>query len=368
MDLAIVGLATGAVIEALVSPHLNGGADAPLLAAASLSLLARRWLPLPAIVVSLAFLAAAAAFDPNGLKDSVFPFFIGISAAACAGWIVDRREAFAGLIVVLIAIVFVQNQFPHSHPGDFVWTTLFFSAAWVVGYVLRRRVLQTAELRARAEALERGRAEEAARAVSEERARIARELHDVIAHSVSVMVVQAAGVRRLLAPEQERERQALETVEKTGRQALAEMRRLLGVLRTEAERPALTPQPGLTTIQQLVEQVRNAGLPVDLELEGEPVELPPGIDLAAFRIVQEALTNTLRHAGPAHAWVRVRYAADELELTISNDGVTTGADTDGYGLVGMRERVNLYGGKLEAGPRAGGGFSVRARLPLEVSR
>jgi signal transduction histidine kinase len=368
VDLAIVGLAVGGVIEALVSAHLNHAVDAPLLAAAALPLLARRRFPLPAPVLSLVFLAIAAAFDPNGLKDSIFPFFIGISAAACAGWIVDRREALAGWMVVVIALAFVQNQFPHHHPGDYIWTTLFFSAAWLVGYVLRRRVLQTHELRRRAETAERARADEAARAVAEERGRIARELHDVIAHSVSVMVVQSAGVRRLLPLEMEREREALETVEKTGRQTLAEMRRLLGVLRTEADRPELRPQPGLTTIEQLVDQVRNAGLPVELAVEGDPVDLPPGIDLAAFRIVQEALTNTLRHAGPAHAWVRVRYAPGELELTVSNDGKDADDDGGGYGLVGMKERVNLYGGRLEAGPREGGGFSVSARLPLEVAR
>jgi signal transduction histidine kinase len=368
VDLAIVSLAIAGLAEALVAAHMDHAVDAPLLAAAPLPLLVRRRFPLPAPALSLVFLAVAAAFDPRGLSDSIFPFFIGISAAASAGWIVDRREALAGLIVVVIAIVFVQNQFPHTHPGDYIWTTLFFSAAWLVGYVLRRRVLQTHELRRRAEAAEHARADEAARAVAAERGRIARELHDVIAHSVSVMVVQSAGVRRLLPAEMERERQALETVEKTGRQALAEMRRLLGVLRTEVERPELRPQPGLTTIEQLVEQVRTAGLPVELAVEGDPVDLPPGIDLAAFRIVQEALTNTLRHAGPAHAWVRVRYAPDELELTVSNDGKDADDDGEGYGLVGMKERVNLYGGRLEAGPREGGGFRVSARLPLEVAR
>ena len=369
LDLLLVALAIGSLLEGLLSKtHVDRPLVATLFPIAALALLGRRRFPLPAPALAMLALAVAAAFDGRGVNDLTAPFFIGIATAVAFGSIADTREAIAGFAVTLIGIEFIQAQFPHHHAADYLWVSLLFGGAWFVGFILRRRTLQTAELRRRAESAERARGEEAARAVSEERARIARELHDVIAHSVSVMVVQAAGVRRLLAPEQERERQALETVEKTGRQALAEMRRLLGVLRTEAERPALAPQPGLTTIQQLVEQVRNAGLPVDLELEGEPVELPPGIDLAAFRIVQEALTNTLRHAGPAHAWVRVRYTADELELTISNDGVTTAADTDGYGLVGMRERVNLYGGKLEAGPRVGGGFSVSARLPLEVAR
>jgi signal transduction histidine kinase len=335
---------------------------------AVLVLLLRRRFPLPAPLLSMVALVAAAALDGRGVSDLTSPFFAGMATAVAFGSIAEGREAIAGLVVTVIGLSFIQTRFPHHHAADFVWTTLFFGGGWLVGFVLRRRTLQTAELRRRAEAAEAVRVEEAERAVVEERARIARELHDVIAHSVSVMVVQAAGVRRLLTPEQARERQALETVEKTGRQALAEMRRLLGVLRTEADRPELVPQPGLTSIEQLVDQVRNAGLPVELEVEGEPVELPPGVDLAAFRIVQEALTNTLQHAGPAHAWVRVRYGGEELELTIANDGHGATDDPDGYGLVGMKERVNLYGGKLDAGPRDGGGFKVSARLPLEVSR
>jgi signal transduction histidine kinase len=369
LDLVLVALALGSLLEALLSAaHVDRPLVATLFPVAALALLLRRRFPLPAPAASMLALAVAAAFDGRGVNDLTAPFFIGIAAAISFGSIPDGREAIAGLAVNLIGIEFIQSQFPHHHPADYLWVSLLFAGAWFVGFILRRRALQTVELRRRAEEAERAREDEEIRAVVDERARIARELHDVIAHSVSVMVVQAAGVRRLLPVEQERERQALETVEKTGRQALAEMRRLLGVLRTEADRPELVPQPGLTTIRQLVEQVRNAGLPVELEVEGDPVELAPGIDLAAFRIVQEALTNTLRHAGPAHAWVRVRYAADELELTIANDGETAAPDSGGYGLVGMKERVNLYGGKLEAGPRDGGGFSVSARLPLEISR
>jgi signal transduction histidine kinase len=366
VDLALLGLAVAALVEPLAtSAHVDRALLAALLPLAALALLARRRFPLPAPAAAMLILAIAAAFDGRGVNDLATPFFVGLSTAIAFGSIADTREAIAGLAVTMIGIEFIQAHFPNQHVVDYVWVSFFFAGAWFVGFILRRRTLQTAELKRRAEAAERARADEAERAVLEERARIARELHDVIAHSVSVMVVQAAGVRRLLPPEQERERQALETVEKTGRQALAEMRRLLGVLRTEADRPELRPQPGLTTVQQLVEQIRTAGLPVELAVEGEPVELPPGIDLAAFRIVQEALTNTLKHAGPAHAWVLVRYGPRELELTVSNDGKTTAADADGYGLVGMKERVHLYGGTLEAGPRHGGGYSVSAKLPLE---
>jgi signal transduction histidine kinase len=204
---------------------------------------------------------------------------------------------------------------------------------------------------------------EAKQAVEEERSRITRELHDVLAHSVSVMTVQASAVRRLLKPEQEREREALLTVEETGRQALAEMRRLLGIMRDNAEPAARAPQPGIGTLPALVDQIRQSGLPVELTIEGTPVKLPAGVDLSAYRIVQEALTNTLRHAGPAHAWVAVRYGGEDVEIEVANDGANNG-DGAGHGLVGMRERAALCGGELVSGPREGGGFRIAARLPV----
>ena len=203
------------------------------------------------------------------------------------------------------------------------------------------------------------------RAVAEERRRIARELHDVVAHSVSVMTVQAGAVRRLLRPDQERERQALEVIEATGREALTEMRRLVGLLREQGAMPEFAPQPSMRTVDVLVGTVREAGLPVEIEIEGEPRELPPGVDLSAYRIIQEALTNALRYAGPAHAWVTVRWKDRELELEISNDGRSEpGREGVGHGLAGLRERVALVGGSIESGPRSGGGYVVRAHLPL----
>jgi signal transduction histidine kinase len=205
----------------------------------------------------------------------------------------------------------------------------------------------------------------AQRAVAQERQRIARELHDVVAHSVSVMTVQAGAVRRLLRPEQERERQALQAVEATGREALTEMRRLVGLLREQGTMPEFAPQPSMRTVDVLVGTVREAGLPVDLEVEGEPQELPPGIDLSAYRVIQEALTNALKYAGPAHAWVTIRWHPGELELEIANDGRSEpGGDGEGHGLAGLRERVALVGGEVTSGPRLGGGFVVTARLPL----
>jgi signal transduction histidine kinase len=221
-------------------------------------------------------------------------------------------------------------------------------------------------LRERARQLERQREEKARTAVAEERGRIARELHDVVAHSVSVMVVQAQAGQRLLA-DPDLAGGAFRAIEASGREALVELRRLLGILRTGAEQPAIGPQPGLGSLGVLLEQVREAGLPVELRVEGEQVQLPPGVDLAAYRIVQEALTNTLKHAGSARAEIIVRYGPSAVELEVLDDGRGAPAATNGsgHGLIGMRERVALYGGRLEAEPRKAGGFAVRARLPLE---
>ena len=218
------------------------------------------------------------------------------------------------------------------------------------------------ELHAR---LEADREAAAKRAVAEERQRIARELHDVVAHSVSVMTVQAGAVRRLLHPDQERERLALETIEATGREALTEMRRLVGLLREQGATPEFVPPPTMRAVDILVGTVRESGLSVELDVEGEPQELPPGVDLAAYRVIQESLTNALKYAGPAHAWVTVRWADDGLELEIANDGKSEARGRGGgHGLAGLRERVSLVGGAIEAGPRDGGGFVVNASLPL----
>jgi signal transduction histidine kinase len=281
------------------------------------------------------------------------------------GATLERRVAYFGGATTFALVSIIYYRDPSASPSDFFFLLFFFGAAWLAGLALSSRSQQALELRARAERAERDREDEARRAVEEERARIARELHDVVAHSVSVMVVQAGGVRRLLDPDQDRQREALLAIENTGRAALTEMRRMLGVLRSdEPQAGPLAPQPGLEHLDRLLEQTRQAGLSVELEVEGEPVPLAAGIDLSAYRIVQEGLTNTLKHAGPgANARVIVRYLPEQLELEVSNDG-TLPSNGDGHGLVGMRERVALYGGTLEAGPGKNGGYSVRARLPV----
>jgi signal transduction histidine kinase len=202
-------------------------------------------------------------------------------------------------------------------------------------------------------------------AVAEERARIARELHDIVAHSVSVMVLQVGAVRHKLPGELTEEEKALRGVEQTGRTALSEMRRLLGAMRREGADAELTPQPSLERLDALAAEVERAGLPVRLHVEGEPVRLPPAIDLSAYRIVQEALTNALKHARAAHADVTVRYGSDELQLEVRDDGRGSAtSDGLGHGLVGIRERVKIYGGEMTARTATEGGFVLSTSLPI----
>jgi signal transduction histidine kinase len=240
---------------------------------------------------------------------------------------------------------------------------------WLLGAYLRTRRLYVVELQERAERAERQREEQAAAAVASERARIARELHDIVAHNVSVMVVQAEAADEMLDRDEiGRVRAPVQRIQETGRSALTDMRRLLGLLRDADTQAALAPQPGIANLELLLAKMRDAGLQVDLRVDGTPTPLSPGVDLSAYRIVQEALTNALKHAGAVRVRVGVRYAGGALELEVSDDGTGGGqANGGGHGLVGMRERVALFGGELDAGPGPEGGFRVRARLPLEAT-
>jgi signal transduction histidine kinase len=272
-----------------------------------------------------------------------------------------RRARVGAALIPIGVLLFVTNDGDPFHPGDVVFGVLIVGGPWLAGLALRLK--RQRELR-----LEREK-EAAEAAVVEERARIARELHDVVAHAISVVVLQARGGRRVLDDDPEEARAAFDTIERTATQALAEMRRLLGLLRSDDEQLALAPQPSLVRLDALVSDVRGAGLPVELEVDGEPVELSPGVDLSAYRIVQEALTNALKHAGPAKARVRISYAERELQLEIADDGTGAGnGDGTGHGLTGIRERVTVYGGDFDAGPRREGGFSVRVRLPYVLER
>jgi signal transduction histidine kinase len=279
---------------------------------------------------------------------------------ALAVWTPALRCAIGASVVVLVDLALAGA----SEAG--LRVTVPFVVVTVVAMVFVRRVVGDRERRLQFAERERDLATR--EAVVAERTRIAREMHDVIAHHVSMIVVQAGAERSVLdegAPDPLRTRDVLATVEQSGRSALIEMRRLLGMLR-QAEKEPLSPQPGLDDVPALVEQLREAGLPVELQVEGDRCALPDGIDLSAYRIVQEALTNALRHAKGARANVRVRYGADSIELEIADDGAADPSNTPagGHGLVGMRERVALYGGRFDASRVPGGGFVVKAALPV----
>jgi signal transduction histidine kinase len=299
----------------------------------------------------------AACVHASGIDPQIVAVPIGYICAlyALTVW-TSTREFAIGLSAIVAADLL------SSIPGS-LKDTVPFMVVTVVVMLLVRRVLGDRERRAQLAERERDLA--AREAVVEERARIARELHDAIAHNVSMMVVQAGAERRVLDGDAGSTREVLQTIEGVGRNALTEMRRLVGMLRSDSADP-LAPQPRLDDLPTLVTQVREAGLPVELHVDGEPRELPVGIELSAYRIVQEALTNALKHAGEAHATVRVRYGPDSLELEIVDDGPGAPApvDSGGHGLAGMRERVALYGGSLDAGRRPTGGFAVRVLLPI----
>lgn len=280
------------------------------------------------------------------------------------------------LAVTTYAVGAVAGPIRVSGPNEHVVFAVVLVAVWGAGRSLRLRRAYLEELKDRAARLERAHAADTRAARAEERSRIARELHDVVAHHVSVMTVQAAAARRVLAADPDLAREALSAIEHTGRLAMTEMRNIVGVLRTDA-RAELGPQPGVRDLPSLVEQMREAGLPTSLRVEGEPMPLPAGVDLAAYRLVQEGLTNSLRHAGAGvKAVVTVRHDPGELDVEVRDDGNGgdpkggSGKDRDmslpsGHGLVGIRERVALYGGILSIGPLPGGGFEVRARFPLK---
>jgi signal transduction histidine kinase len=315
-----------------------------------------------ALLLGLPLLSAVGILLPKRLGDiesiGLFVLLAVYSGAAHTG---GRRTFAAGSLTVVLFLVSLLGDPESTNVSGVVFFGLALGAPWVAGRAVRRRRLNERRLEQEKEAAEA--------AIEEERARIARELHDVVAHAISVIVLQARAGRKVFASKPDESLGSFDTIERTGTQALEEMRRLLGMLRAPDDELALAPQPSLARLDALVEQVRRAGLPVELTVDGTPVDLPPGIDLSAYRIVQEALTNALKHAGPARARVLVRYEGEDLTLEITDDGLGTGdGGGTGHGLVGVRERVEVFGGELETGHRDEGGYTLRARLPLSTAR
>lgn len=334
---------------------------------AALALVLRTRLPLAA--VALMCVPLCVEWIAFGSVESFGTFILIMLAAYSVAAHSTRVPAVLGFAVLLATAAVWTFSDPttaanlRAHLAQLVWLAPA-TLLWLTGFYVRKHRL--AEERSVAAAASLQREERARDAVDEERARIARELHDAIGHSVSVMTVQASAVRRLLTPEQKRELEALTAVEQTGREALAEMRRMVGVLRDPDEGTALEPQPGVGQLGGLIDQVREAGLPVQLRVQGQPVQLSAGLDLTAYRLVQEALTNALKHAAAQQAEVVLHYESDALEVVVTDDGRggVPATDNGGHGLIGMRERVSVYGGKLSVGPLDHGGFELRARLPL----
>ena len=300
---------------------------------------------------------------PNSL------FLIGLVAAFLLGNLRDLRRAGLGLAIVVGASATLVYNIPGVSVDQIVFIPVDFAVAWIAGLAVRARVEQAEVAESHATQAEQERDAAARVAVAEERARIARELHDIVAHAVSVMVLQVGAVRHRLPDTMAEDRAALRSVEQAGRGALAEMRRLLSVMRRDGDGVELAPQPGLDGLDSLVQEIGRAGLPVELHLDGERFPLPPGIDLSAYRIVQEGLTNALKHARASHAEVTVRYRPDEVGIEVRDDGTgATPSDGYGHGLIGIRERVRLYGGEMTAGTTNGGGFTLSTRLPLASDR
>ncbi len=357
----------GLNVEAAGSERELGGLGWTLMILATIPVALRRTWPIHAmwaiIVATVPFWVLDYSDDPLGPSLLIAIY----SVAAHVERPASLRHGAAGIAVVLgvgtVGVLIPEEDLPWFALPAFL---VMFGTAWIIGDNLRTRRAYTLELERAAARTEAQRDAEAKRAVAEERTRIARELHDVVAHSMSVMVVQAGAARRVLDTDPQRAVDALTAIESTGRESLNEMRRILGVLRSDDDTAELTPSPTLHDLARLVEQYEKAGLPVAVTVEGDASELPQSLGLSAYRVLQEGLTNTLKHAGPASAAVRLVYLPDKLEVHVSDDGRGASAFKSGagQGLVGMRERVEAFGGTLEAGPRTGGGFEVSADFPI----
>ena len=354
-----------------VLTHPHPWWDWVLLPLTTVPLVARRYRPAEVFVVVGCGYALALAL-PSHHHDIPFSLSVAIATYTLA-WRCERPLSVSLGLRVGLVVAITELYYDRASPADALAPLAFFGIAWALGDNIGTRRAYLAELEDRAARLEREREEQAARATLEERARIARELHDVIAHNVSVMVVQASAGEEVFDSNPQRAREALSAVASIGRDALGELRRLLGVIRPDPagdEPPSYDPQPGLAALFELLDQVRDTGLAVTLAIDGESPEIPEAAALCAYRIVQEALTNTIKHADATRAEVKLRHGADALVISIRDDGVGDGAGGQinetggGRGLIGMRERVALFGGHIDTGPTHGGGYQVTARLPL----
>jgi signal transduction histidine kinase len=371
-DLLIAALAVASMIELIIgreSARTTLWFGLPALAILVLPIFARRRFPFGALVAYWVLAAAISLIDWQLIPSVEGLFVVGLAVAFLLGNLRNAWQAAVGLLVIVSSLVVLVYQIPAHTTSELVFLPIDFAVAWVAGFALRERTEQAEAAETRATIAERERDAAARIAVAEERARIARELHDIVAHAVSVMVLQVGAVRHKLPDSMNEDREALAGVERAGRTALGEMRRLLAAMRDDGDEAELVPQPGLDGLDSLREEIGRAGLPVELHVDGEPFPLPRGIDLSAYRIVQEGLTNALKHARATKADVTVRYLPGEVELEVRDDGVgSSTSDGLGHGLVGIRERVKIFGGEMATGTANGGGFVLNTRLPLSRDR
>ncbi len=374
-DVVVVLLALAGVLELVLRRDAEDAPDTtlwfciPAIVVAVLTLLARRRYPFGAPAAFWLLGASISFVDGQLVPFMAGVYLAGMAAAFLLGNLDDTVLARVGLVVVLGSAATIIYNLPNHKPGEMLFIPLVFGIAWLAGFALHTRIEQVDAAEARVAQAERERESAARVAVAEERARIARELHDIVAHAVSVMVLQVGAVRHKLPDELDEDGEALRGVEQTGRAALAEMRRLLGAMRSSGDDLELAPQPGLDGLDSLVAEVERAGLPVRVHVEGEQTRLPRAIDLSAYRIVQEGLTNALKHANASRADVTVRYEPGQVRLEVRDDGRGGPKGTSpGYGLVGVRERVKIYGGEMTTAATDGGGFVLSARLPLVGDR
>jgi signal transduction histidine kinase len=370
--LIVIGAIEGALEAALhqdavLAPGSPAWLVVPTVPVVVLLLLARRRSPFAAPVAVWVLAAGLSFVDGDVVTSLGVLFAAGMAAAFLLGKLQAPAQGRIGLAVTLAAASLIGYNDPGQDAGELVITPALFGIAWLAGFVVRERSAQAASAEERARQAERRREDDARRAVFAERVWIARELHDVVAHHVSMMGVQAGAARLVVDRDQGKAKDALAAIEESSRQAVTELHRLLGFLRQDGDEDGLALQPGIAQLERLTASMTDTQLDVDITVEGEARTLPQLVDVSAYRIVQEALTNTLKHARASHASVHLRYWPDELELEVVDDGrgaLDGKAHRDGgLGLIGMRERAALHGGRLTAGTAPGGGFAVVVRLP-----
>ena len=375
LDVVLAAAITAMVIVDLSSPADASGVRPTDVWAVLLSLLQtiplafRRRAPLPTFLLIVTGVCVYYAMGYE-VTDGTLATFVGVYTVAAHE---NRGRSLLALGVLALAMTWywVFRAEPYD-PTTPIWIGILAVLSWSLGEYVKARRAYTTQVETLAQRLDQARELEARQAVWKERTRLARELHDLIGHTVNLMVIQAGAGRRTVSSDPAVAERAFQTIESTGREALDELDRLLGVLRTEEDEPDLPPLPGLDQVQALADRFEDSGLAVEVSIEGQQVSLPRSLDQSAYRIIQEALTNALRHAGGAIAQVVVRYRDNQLELEVADDGhqdrEPQKQPAGGRGLIGIRERVAMFGGDLDAGPRPGGGFVVRCRFPLTAGR